>query len=98
MGGRLTLSREHTEKEAEMNQQRKGGIMLPIEFRLADHSVRAGVKIVEVYRGKTLVGTIYPHEKGIHFISKYIASDPKQAIEIVPAGVIPLSTILIHLP
>ena len=44
-----------------------------VTFKLGSHIIRGqAVQMVEVWRDGTFVATIYPHEAGLHVVSKYI--------------------------
>ncbi len=65
------------------------------DFRLVDHRFKQGEKIIEIWDGENLMGTIYPMENGIKIVSKFIAENPEAAIQIdkmppIPAIVINL--------
>lgn len=69
------------------------------ELRMAEHDIHRGRQIVEVWDGATLMGAIYPTERGVKVISKFLVGrEPQTFIEIErrpPAPEIP--AILIHL-
>lgn len=72
--------------------------MEPIAFKLVDHSLRSGVKIVEIYRGNILMGIIYPHKEGIHIVSKHLGINPEDKVKTVREGNIQIPTLLVSLP
>lgn len=68
-----------------------------VHFRLVDHSIKPGIKIVEIWNGDTLMGTIYPTERGIKLVSKYIVDDPEGAVEVDRSKLPPIPAILINI-
>lgn len=66
-------------------------------LRLARHGVRPDVFIFEIWNGSTLMGVIYPTERGIKVVSKYLIDDPEGAIKIERDTQIPIPAILINL-
>ena len=67
-------------------------------FKMAEHSVKLERgQIVEVWNGEVFMGAIYPTEKGIKVISKYIAKNPEAAIKIERGKLPPIPVILINL-
>lgn len=63
-----------------------------ITFRIQDHAVLPDKQVVEVFDGERLVGVLYPHLQGVHFVSKYMT---QARIEYTP-GIPP--QLLIKLP
>lgn len=53
--------------------------------------------MVEIWNGSTLMGAIYPTERGIKVVSKFIVNDPEGAIEIDRSKLPPIPAILINL-
>jgi len=53
------------------------------EFRVVPHSLISGSQMVECWRDGRLVAGIYPHQKGIRIISKYLADVSREE---VPGG------------
>lgn len=46
---------------------------MDISFVMAEHKIgRRGQMVCEVWDGSRLVGVVYPHEDGIHVVSKYL--------------------------
>lgn len=66
-------------------------------FRMAEHSIKRGVEICEILQKDEVVGTIYPTEKGIKIVSRYLMDDPESAIEIDRSKLPPIPAILINL-
>lgn len=53
---------------------------MAVDFRVVEHSVIPGAKLVEVILGGKVVGAIYPRDDGIfiasaHFVEKDISKD-----------------------
>jgi len=51
-------------------------------LRTDNHEIKPGVRMFEIWNKGKFVGAIYPTEKGIKVVSKYIIKDPESAIEI----------------
>ena len=51
-------------------------------LRIDNHEVKPGVKMFEIWNEGKFMGTIYPTEKGIKVVSKYIMKDPESVMEI----------------
>ena len=67
-------------------------------FKITEHSIEPERgQIVEVWNGKVFMGAIYPTEKGIKVVSKYIAENPEAAIKINRSKLPPIPAILINL-
>lgn len=71
--------------------------MYPFSFRFAEHKSRAGVKLVEILQNGEVVGSIYPTEKGIKILSRYLYDDPESAVEIERDKLPPIPAVLINL-
>jgi|GEM_PF-2293620 len=68
-----------------------------ITFRVGWNDARR-VGVVEVLRDGQLMAVIYPHEDGIHLVSKYLpSSDPRAAVEVPSESLIPIPSLLIRL-
>ena len=46
---------------------------MAVEFRLANHSIKAGVKIVEIILDGSVVCDIYPEERGVKIVSAHFS-------------------------
>ena len=47
--------------------------MIMVTFKLGSHMIRGQmVQMVEVWRDGIFVAAIYPHEAGLHVVSKYL--------------------------
>lgn len=66
-------------------------------LRIAEHQHQPGIKLFEIWNKGKLMGAIYPTEKGIKLVSKYIADDPESAIKIDRSKLPPIPVILINL-
>jgi len=66
-------------------------------LRTDNHEIKPGVRMFEIWNKGKFVGAIYPTEKGIKVVSKYIARDPESAIEIDKSKLSPIPAILINL-
>ena len=66
-------------------------------LRTDNHEIKAEGKIFEIWNEGEFMGAIYPTEKGIKVVSKYIARDPESAIEIDRSKLSPIPAILINL-
>lgn len=67
-------------------------------LKMAEHSIEPERgSIVEIWNDKVFMGAIYPTEKGIKVISKYIAENPEAAIKIDRSKLPPIPAILINL-
>jgi len=67
------------------------------DLRIAEHSRKNGILIVEIMQGEVVVGAIYPTEKGVKIISRYLYHDPKSAIEIEEDKLLPIPAVLVNL-
>jgi hypothetical protein len=65
-----------------------------IDFRLVDHKIKKGEKLIEIWEGENFIGSIYPTEKGIKIVSKHFINSPEAAIKIDKTA---LSAILIDI-
>jgi len=61
--------------------QFKGELSM-LELKMSAHDIRPGAQVVEIWNGSTLMGVIYPTERGVKVLSKYILHNPEGAIEI----------------
>ena len=68
-----------------------------ITLKMAEHSVKAGVQAVEVWSGDVFLASIYPTQRGIKVISKYIVGNPEGAVEIERGKQPPIPAILINI-
>ena len=50
-----------------------------VTFRMAEHSVTPGGKLIEIWDDGNFIGSIYPTDRGIHVVSKNIAQRPCQS-------------------
>ncbi len=67
-------------------------------LRITEHSLRPDRgQMVEIWNGNVFMGAIYPTEKGIKVVSKYIAENPEAAIEIDRSKLPPIPAILVNL-
>lgn len=67
-------------------------------LKMAEHPIEPDRRqIVEIWKGNTFMGAIYPTERGIKVISKYIADNPEAAIEVDRSKLPPIPAILINL-
>jgi len=64
---------------------------------MGEHDYRPGVKMIEIWSGTTLMGAIYPTERGIKVVSKFIVDNPEGAIEADRSKLPPIPAILINL-
>jgi len=64
-------------------------------FKEARHQLKSGVQMIEVWNGGIFMGSIYPTERGIRVISKYLGEDPKTAIKV--DNLPPVPAILVNL-
>ena len=66
-------------------------------FRIADHKKKPGVKICEIIQGNEVVGAVYPTEKGIKIVSRYLLENPEAKITIDRDKLPPIPAIIIDL-
>ena len=71
--------------------------MHPFGFRIAEHEIERDTQIVEIIQDGEVVGAIYPTERGIKIISRYLFENPEGAIEIERGKLPPIPAILINL-
>ena len=71
--------------------------MLPFSFRLADHDIKPGVRLVEIIQNGEVVRAIYPTERGIKIVSRYLMDDPASAVKIDRSKLPPIPAVLINL-
>ncbi len=67
------------------------------ELRIAEHTEKRGVKLFEIVQDKEVVGAIYPTDRGIRIVSRYLLKDPESAIKIERDSEPPIPAILINL-
>ncbi len=46
---------------------------MAIEFRIVEHSLKPGTKLVEILYDGNVIGAIYPKEKGISVVSAHFS-------------------------
>jgi len=67
-------------------------------LKMAEHSIEPDQgKIIEIWNGDVLMGTIYPTNQGIKVVTKYIVDNPEEAIKVDRSKLPPIPTILINL-
>lgn len=66
------------------------------ELRIADHKIRPGVKVYEIIQNGEVVGTIYPTDRGIKVVSRYLIDNPESAVEIERDKAPPIPALLIN--
>ena len=66
-------------------------------LRITEHTIKEGVKLLEILQNGEVVGAIYPTERGIKIVSRYLMDDPESAIEIERNKFPPIPAILINL-
>lgn len=67
-------------------------------LKMAEHSIEPERgQMAEIWKDNVFMGAIYPTEKGIKVISKYIADNPEAAVEIDRNKLPPIPAILINL-
>ncbi len=66
-------------------------------LKMETHEYRQGTQMVEIWDGDTLMGAIYPTERGVKVVSKFIVSDPEGAIKIDRSKLPPIPAILVNL-
>lgn len=66
-------------------------------LKIGEHDYRPGVQMIEIWSGTTLMGAIYPTERGIKVVSKFIVNNPEGAVEIDRNKLPPIPSILINL-
>ncbi len=69
------------------------------ELRIAEHTEKQGVKVklFEIVQGEEVVGAIYPTDRGIRIVSRYLLENPESAVEIERDNLPPIPAILINL-
>mgnify|MGYP001582939541 CR=1 FL=1 len=67
------------------------------QLKIAEHDYRTGTQMVEIWNESTFMGAIYPTERGIKVVSKFIADNPEGAIKIDRSKLPPIPAILINL-
>lgn len=67
------------------------------DLRIAEHSVKQGTKLFEILQDEEVVGAIYPTERGIKVVSRYLMDNPESAIKIERDKLPPIPAILINL-
>lgn len=67
-------------------------------LKMAEHSLEPDLRqIIEIWNGNLFMAAIYPTERGIKVVSKYIGDNPEAAIEIDRSKLPPIPAILINL-
>ena len=67
-------------------------------LKMVQHSVEPWRgQMVEIWNGEVFMGAVYPTEKGIKIISKYVVVNPEKAVEIERNKLPPIPAILINL-
>ncbi|MFH0805451.1 MAG: hypothetical protein V1901_00995 [Patescibacteria group bacterium] len=66
-------------------------------LRITEHTIKRGTKLVEILQDGEVVGAVYPTERGIKIVSRYLLENPESAIEIERDKLPPIPAVLINL-